>query len=253
VFTRPKPWFRVAPRLVVGALSLAAMLLPAPTAQADVACPLPPPANQFSTAIDNPYFPLQPGTAYTYEGEEDGNSVRDVVTVTDQTKTIDLHDGTGTFQARVVRDSVYTNGKLSEDTLDYYAQDSRGNVWYVGEYTTEYKKNGRTVDNNDGSWLAGENGALPGIIMESRPHVGDAYCQENAPQDGAEDQAKVLDTSATLTVNGQTYHDVLKTEEWSPLEDAPHDFKYYARGVGEIHENNADNSERLDLVSVRSS
>src|SRR5262245_62780662 len=84
------------------------------------------PAN-FVDEIDNPFFPLQPGTTFTYQST-DGSEV-DFVTVTDQTKTI-----LG-VTCVVVQDNVFVDGKLAESTLDYYAQDKDGNVWYFGEDT----------------------------------------------------------------------------------------------------------------------
>ncbi len=120
-----------------------------------------------STEIDNPYFPLNPGTLYIYEGEEvdadDGETEleKHLVIVIGETKDI-----LGII-SRVVRDSEFVDGVLVEDTFDWYAQDTEGNVWYLGEFSTnfEYDEDGNLVGtNNDGSWEAGVDGALPGIL-----------------------------------------------------------------------------------------
>lgn len=79
-------------------------------------------------------------------------------------------------------------GKLAEQTFDYCAQDDRGNVWYLGEDTREFKSGGR-IDRS-GSWLAGRNGAKPGLIMEAYPRVPDAYRQECLPGQ-AEDVVRI--------------------------------------------------------------
>src|SRR5687768_15919643 len=121
----------------------------------------------FVSVIDNPYLPLEPGTTLVYEGRSDGERELIVVTVTDQTKEI-----LG-VTATVVRDRVFVNSELAEDTFDWYAQDRHGNVWYLGEDTKEYEE-GKVVT-TEGSWEAGVDGAQPGIIMLADPQPGDRY------------------------------------------------------------------------------
>ena len=116
--------------------------------------------------VTNPYFPLRPGTTFHYTGETDGIPSTDDMEVTRQKKVI-----LG-VRCTVVHDRVYTDGILSEDTLDWYAQDTGGNVWYFGEDTKELDSNGHVIS-TEGSWLAGVNGAQQGIIMEAHPRVGD--------------------------------------------------------------------------------
>ena len=175
------------------------------------------PAN-FVATIDNPFFPLQPGTRWTYGGDE-----KVVVTVTADTKLI-----LG-VAATVVRDQVFVGGKLEEDTLDWFAQDRQGNVWYFGEQTAEYT-NGK-VSSTKGSWTGGVDGAHPGIVMLAQPRVNDAYRQEYLAGE-AEDLAKVTALSGKVTVPAGAYTDVLVTEEWTPLEPGIRERKIYARGIG---------------------
>src|SRR4051794_4244642 len=173
-----------------------------------------------STTIDNPYFPLAPGTRFTYQGTVKRAPVRDVVYVTHNTPTI---DGVATVE---VRDQVWESDVLTEDTLDWYAQDDQGNVWYFGELATQLPAGTQT-----GSWTAGVNGAQPGYIMEAAPSVGDTYCQENAPGI-AQDAAQVLSLNASRSVPFGSYTgNVLQTKDYSLLE--PHsEHKFYAPGVG---------------------
>src|SRR5258705_727135 len=138
-----------------------------------------------STTINNRYFPLAPGTRYTYKGAVQKAPVVDIVTVTHNTPTI---DGVKTIE---VRDQVYESDVLTEDTLDWYAQDDQGNVWYFGELATQLP-----AGTHDGSWTSGLDGAVPGYIMEVAPKVGDVYCQENAPG-VAQDAAELLSVSAS--------------------------------------------------------
>ncbi len=142
-------------------------------------------AANFVDVVDNPFFPLVPGTVYTFEGS--GEHV--VVTVTHDTKEI-----LG-ITTTVVHDQVTVDGAVTEDTTDWYAQDAAGNVWYMGEQTAEYE-NG-VVTSTEGTWEAGVDGAQPGIVMLADPQVGDTYRQEWY-EGQAEDLAKVfaLDGSA---------------------------------------------------------
>jgi hypothetical protein len=192
--------------------------------------------------ITNPYMPLRPNTTFTYEGTLDGQDQVDVVTVTGATKTI---LGVTTT---VVRDTVYVAGVLAEDTFDWYAQDDAGNVWYFGEDTKEFDGQGNVIS-TAGSWEAGVDGAVPGIIMLSDPGKGDSYRQEFAPA-VAEDAATVLSVSDTVTVPYGTFGDVLRTADFSCLESGV-DYKSYARGVGFIFSvAGGSTDERLELVSV---
>src|SRR5262245_1764285 len=159
--------------------------------------------DNFVDKIDNPFFPLQPGTTFTYKST-DGSEV-DIVTVTHQTINI-----LG-VKCVVVSDNSYVNSILAETTLDYYAQDKAGNVWYFGEDTKELDANGNVIS-TEGTWLAGKDGATQGIIMEASPKVGDQYDQENAPG-VAQDHARVASLNAEVNVPFGIFDDVLKTKE----------------------------------------
>jgi hypothetical protein len=201
-----------------------------------------PPASEFVSSVTNRYFPLQPGTTFLYRGQEEGDQVVDRVTVTDQTKTI---LGVG---ATVVLDIVSLNGEPSEKTFDWYAQDKHGNVWYLGEAAFDFES-GHWVRAED-SWESGHDGALPGIIMEAHPKVGDTYAQEHLPGT-AMDMAVVMDTHATVSVPYGSFRHAVKTNECTPLEPGVLDVKFYGRGVGELAEATVQGgSSILVLVSV---
>ena len=201
-------------------------------------------AKDFSLVIDNPYYPLPVGRRLTYKGVKDGESQVDVVTVTDRTKVV--KEG---ITARVVTDVATHNGQLLEKTEDYFAQDKRGNVWYLGEETAAYDSDG-TVDTS-GSWEAGVHDGEPGIIMETNPQVPDAYRQEYSPRDEAQDTAWIVDTNATITVPYGTFHHALATLEASIVEPGAYDKKVYGRGVGIVYEKAiTGESEVAQLVSV---
>ena len=181
---------------------------------------------RFVEGVDHPYLPLRPGARWVYEGVEDGEVERIEVVVTDERKTILGID------AVVVRDTVTKDGVLFEDTYDWYAQDVDGNVWYLGEATEEHEDGEVSTA---GSWEAGVDGALPGIVMQAAPAVGDAYRQELYPGE-AEDVAEVVRLGQSIDVRAGHYDDVLVTEEWNPLEPEVLEEKSYAPGVGLVYE-----------------
>jgi hypothetical protein len=185
------------------------------------------PAN-FTTTIDNQYFPLPVGRTLIYRGVKDGQTQIDRVTVTNKTKTV--AEG---ITARVVLDVATHKGKLLEKTQDWYAQDKQGNVWYVGEDTKAFLPNGK-VDTS-GSWEAGVLDAEPGIIMEANPRIPDAYRQEFLRGE-AEDTAWIVGRGGSITVPYGTLHNVLTSLEATGLEPGAYDQKIYAPGIGIVSE-----------------
>jgi hypothetical protein len=177
----------------------------------------------FVASVNNPYFPLTPGMTYVYEGNRDGVPRRAEVTVTNETKQI-----LG-VTCVVVRDVVTSNTQLVEKTTDWYAQDASGNVWYFGEDTKEYT-NG-AVSSTAGTWMAGVDGALPGIIMEAHPKANDSYRQEYRPT-VAEDFAKVLRVDDSGRWPTGTYNHIVVTQDTDLLDASKLELKSYAPGIG---------------------
>jgi hypothetical protein len=177
----------------------------------------------FVPVVNNRFFPLHPGTRFIFRGEADGVPERTIVDVTHQKKTI-----LG-IEATVVLDRVFQNGSLTEKTLDWYAQDEDGNVWYLGEDSKAYE-NGKVVS-TAGSWEAGKNGAVGGVIMLAHPKVGDTYRQEVAAG-VAEDMARVLHRGLSVKVPYGTFHGCLETEEFTPLEPGAKELKFHCPRTG---------------------
>ena len=196
----------------------------------------------FVARVDNPYWPLKPGTAFNYSGVRGTTPQTDNEVVTHRTKRILGIDCT------VVRDTVSEGGRAIERTFDWYAQDKQGNVWYMGENSLELKK-GHFVKASD-SWESGINGAKPGIIMPANPKRGDRYRQEYYPPGQALDQAHVIGRTGTVTVPVGTFNRPLVTSEFSPLEPQT-ERKYYVAGLGEVQERVVKgHHEEFKLVSV---
>jgi hypothetical protein len=197
----------------------------------------------FSANVDNPLFPLTPGTTLVYTGTKDGMKALDLTTTTSRTAVI---DGVTT---RIVEDRLYLNNVLEERTSDYYAQDSCSNVWYFGEDTAELDKHGNVVS-TEGSFHAGVDGAQPGVFMEAQPTVGRSFRQEWYAGH-AEDTFAVVSLSSAVTVPAGSFPHALRTKETTALEPAVLDNKYYVEGIGEVEEVAVKGPrEKLELVEV---
>ena len=203
--------------------------------------------SQFTTRIDNPWWPMRPGSRWVYrETDTDGARQKVVVTVTPRTKRI-----ANGITARVVHDAVTEDGAPVEITDDYYAQDRCGNIWYLGEDTKEYE-NGK-VTSTSGSFEAGVKGAQGGVVVPAKPTPGLEYRQEYYRGE-AEDRAQVISLTDQAEVPYGHFGRgrVLLTREWNPLEPKSLELKFYARGVGPVLAIGVSGgSDREELVSVK--
>jgi len=181
----------------------------------------------FSANITNPYWPMKPGTRWIYHNVEEGNPPQDIVVVA-TTTTKKLANG---VTARVVRDTARVKGQITEDTIDWYAQDADGNVWYMGEQTAEFE-NGK-VSSRAGSWEAGKDGAMPGVLLPAKPQVGQKYRQEYKKGE-AEDNGEVLATNNLVETTAGSYKKSLVTMDTSAVETTAVEYKFYAPGVGPL-------------------
>jgi hypothetical protein len=199
----------------------------------------------FSTHIDNPFWPMKPGTRWTYRETAPGATrQRIVVTVTHRTRRV-----ASGVTVRVVHDRATSHGQLVEDTFDYYAQDGKGNVWYMGEDTTEFE-HGKPVS-KAGSWEAGVDGAKAGIVMLAHPRVGRRYREENYPGH-ALDGAKVMSRSEQAQTPYGHFSHLLFTKNFNPLEPRSLEYKFYARGIGPVLEVGiSGDDDRADLLRFR--
>lgn len=199
------------------------------------------PAN-FVTVVDNPYFPLVPGTTRVYD--EARGLERIEITVLDETRVV------MGVECVVVHDQVTVDGEVIEDTYDWYAQDLEGNVWYFGEDSSEIE-DGEVVS-KEGSWEAGARGALPGIIMLAKPAAGESYRQEYLFGE-AEDMAEVISLEESTTVGFGSFDNLLMIREWTRLEPDVSELKYYAPGIGLVLTTLFEQiSQRVELVEMRS-
>jgi len=209
---------------VQGGIATAAAACPGPLPQGSDPATLDP--ADFAAQIDNPYLPFPRDARWVYrETDPQGSSQKVRVTVTTDAKQILGIDAT------VVHDVVTEKGHLVENTFDWYAQDTCGNVWYLGENTKEYE-NGKVVS-TAGSWEAGVDGAQPGVVMPADRQVGLAYRQEYYAGE-AEDNAEILSLVEQAQVPFGHFRDVVLTKETTPLERRVLEYKLYAKGIGVV-------------------
>ena len=196
----------------------------------------------FTTNIDNPYWPMRPGSHWVYRETENGETQRVDVTVTEKTKVL------AGITARVVHDQVTRKGQVLENTYDWYAQDSHGNLWYLGEDTAEYE-NGK-LKTKEGTWSAGVDGAEPGVVVPASPKQGMRY-REEYYAGHAEDGAEVLSANSQVQVPYGRFRNAVLTRNFSAIEPTVEEMKLYAKGVGPVMELLVSGgSGRTELLSV---
>ncbi len=202
-------------------------------------------ASRLSANVDNPWFPLKPGTTLVYAGTKDGKAAMDLFAVSARTKTIDG------VETRVVEDRLFLDNVLEERTTDYYSQDACGNVWYFGEDTATLDEQGKVLDRS-GSFRAGVKGAEPGVFMQAQPELNRWFRQEWSAAE-AEDRFRAVDLRSSVKVPYGTFRHSLRTEEKTALEPDVLDNKQYVRGIGEVLEVAVKGPvEKLELVDVLS-
>ena len=239
-------------RARVACLALAAMLGAAGCGEDPLEPPIDPDTpydlvvpTQWAAAVTHSLFPLIPGTAWTFEAETgDGTEIIEVE-VLPEARVVNG------VAATVVWDRVYLDGVLMEDTRDWYAQSTAGDVWYLGEES--YEMQGPDTLNMEGSWEWGVDGALPGIIMWADPtaHVDEPYRQEYYEGE-AEDWGMVVETAVSVTVPAGAFSGCLETEDWNALENYEESLerKFYCPGVGWVREIPVeDPDEMADLTA----
>ena len=184
------------------------------------------------TTIDNPYWPLPMGSTFSYRAETDDGCEYNKITVTTDDEMVDG------YTTLVVRDQAWVSEEcapasaiLEEDTLDFYAQDDDGNIWYFGEDTWSLPEEDSELCSDDGAWRAGEEGAEAGIVMLAEPGRGDRYRQEYW-EDEAEDWGAVLRDNASVSIDYGDFEECLVTREWTPLEPGEIEQKFYCPEPG---------------------
>jgi PEP-CTERM motif len=214
---------------------------------------------QFDPAqpIDNPYFPMTDTRTYVYSGRDEDGPVDERFEHTN-TGPGPVIAGVQTF---IQQDLEFEDGLLVEKTFDYFAQDTMGNVWYLGEDVTkfEYDDDGNLISTTmEGAWRAGVNGADPGFIMPADLVIGFNYFQEHAAADEALDQGTIFAFIDELILDIGTFQNVLQIFETTELEPDAREFKYYAPGVGlilveeDLDEELANPELVFELTDIRS-
>jgi len=188
----------------------------------------------FSFRGENPYFILSPGYQLTLEGIDKKQNINLTITVLDDTRrfeNLDIGGGVVTdVVTRIVEERETINGVLAEVSRNYFAICDRTNsVFYFGEDVDIYEDG--VIVSHAGAWLAGVNGAKPGIIMPGVILLGGRYYQEIAPG-VAMDRAEIISMTETLQVPAGTFENCLETYETSAIDRKAKGYKFYAPGIG---------------------
>ncbi len=209
-----------------------------------IAIPDPLSPSDFSQTVTtyNPFFPLKVGATSRFIGQTPGGEEEILVEVTDRKKLVQG------ITTTVIRDRVWLDGELIEDTDDWYAQDKNGNVWYLGEDVKNYS--GGILTDRKGSWESGVDGALAGVIMWAQPKVGSIYYQEFYKGE-AEDVGEVLDVDVSVTVPYGSMTGCTLTEDTTPLEPDVLEHKYFCPGLGHVLTIDiTEGNQRFELVEA---
>lgn len=198
------------------------------------------------TNVNNIYFgPANTGQTYVYEGGEVGEEPEEEIRIELRTTSKEILG----IICLIQNDRAYLNGVLIEDTDDWLAQDDTGNVWYFGEFVKNYKEGSGNFANNNGSWEAGADGALPGFWIPADPVVGMKYHQEFYSGE-AEDQAEVIAVGETVTIGFGTFTNCIVTRDFTRFESGIYELKYYAPSVGLIMEEGYEDNVLVEIVEL---
>jgi hypothetical protein len=190
----------------------------------------------------NPFFILKPGYQLIFEGEEDGDTLRVVKTVLHETEIV-IVPGLGRIRTRVLKEQEYLNGRLVEESRNFFAICEKTNdVVYFGEEVDIFLPDGTIV--HDGAWRAGVDGALPGLIMPGTFLLGSRYFQEQAPD--AMDRAEHVEMGITIETEAGTFNGCVRVVETTPLEPGAESEKIYCPGVGLVVD------DIVELVEINS-
>jgi hypothetical protein len=201
----------------------------------------------FTTKIDNPYYPLRPGDRRVYrETAPDGTRLKIVDRVTHRTRLI----ANGVTARVIIATVTNRGGKLVEHTEEWFAQDRAGNVWYLGEDTTSYESG---KPDKHGSFEAGRNGAEPGVQMPAKPRAGMRFRLEGGYETGAADHTEVLSVGEEqVEVPFGHFRKTVMNRDFTPLEPKVSELWFYAKGVGAVLAVElSDGDHREELVSYR--
>src|SRR5438093_8840514 len=203
----------------------------------------------FSTNITNPLFPLSSLGPKTFEGQDTDPDTGEIIATRLESTVLSKTRKVAGVETLVLEEKVFNDDELVELALDFFAQHRDGTVYYFGEAVGNYE-NGKLVD-HAGSWLAGKNGAEPGIIMPADPFVGQTFNQENAPG-VAEDQSAVLALDENVKTPAGKFRGCAKLEDTNPLESPPaSEFKWFCPGVGLVRDEDAEGFIELVSYSIR--
>jgi hypothetical protein len=244
--TRRVAWAAHGALLALGAgLLIGCGAAPAPQGPTGIdglTIPTPSPdPGDFIAGVDNPWFPLAPGSSWTYRRYTPTSLTIVVATVLPTPRRV---DGVPTTAVRfVVR---RPHGRTAFAAVRWYAQDLAGNVWWFGQRV------GGTVSVDPlatRSWVAGRRRAEPGLLVPAHPRAGDGF--DNGFERGVmERRTTVLSLDVTVALPHGPYRHTLETQDLSGMEPTLTVQSYYAPGVGLVAQQ-AVRASTTELTLIR--
>lgn len=198
--------------------------------------------DELDANVDNSFFPLVPFTLSVQEGEEEDEG--EILEIRVETRVLGQTMEVADVDVRVALVEEYEDGELVERTLDFYAQDEDGVVYYMGELVDNFDEG--VMTDHGGQWLAGDGDNLPGVFMPANPQIGDQFEQERAPGI-AEDRSSIVAAGLSVITEAGSWSGCIKTEDSDPIGGSVEN-KYYCPNVGMVREEPAEGL--VDLISI---
>jgi hypothetical protein len=192
-----------------------------------------------STELTNEWFSLTNVDRYELVGTDEGKAYRAEIVLTGDTRQIEWAGGT--TEVVVARHRSYAEGELVEEAIDYYAQGDDGGIWYFGE-DVDYYENGK-LTGHEGAWLAGQDGALPGLLLPGDPEVGQVWWSEDFPAAGIEERDESIQLDASVDTPDGPRDDGLLVRALQ--DDGVTEEKTYVTGIGVVSETAPDSDLHL--------
>ena len=180
------------------------------------------------------YFPFKPGFKFILEKPDhpDGPFRKEVV-VLDEVEPFDI-PGIGKFNAAVVQEDEFFEGRWTQRALNWFAFDKTTMAVYsLGELSWEIDDEGNKVF--EGTWRAGEldggDRADPGLLMPGQFNLGARYIYDGSESESLGGSENV-ESGITIKTPAGTFHNCVRVREQNLTDIDDVTDKVWCPGVG---------------------